>query len=468
MSSTTTDDARSLPTPWMIRFFEQHHNDFISTQYCPGQEFIMQILRKANFCKLSLVDGLERPLETWLTDPKFIIDDLFYKRIRPALVLASRFIWNSADFFDNTWNHEIHSEGNKIYSIHDLETSYEQKHNWISKVLGNINEHDGHATLHYGQHTENGTNISHDAYDKVRMCALQLNHQFHKFFTHPSYNKWSTETVQRTLYILATTIPHEIVHLCYRFRWQRELGTGMAAPQEEPLYKKSDPTAELGLAWKRWAFGGTPDIKYDNGYTPYTGAKALGNLDLNQVCCWSGCQPQTIMKVKASDASDIPPFFDPMCWRLWIILRSGKHPDYDEVVGKNFIDTMKAAQQMMEFRAVHGGSLPRVDQIQRVELREEFWDTRTRASANGEKVVTQSPPSHRRQPSTSPSTSTTTASLSSSSSTSSSRPSSRPSSSPTLTAAIPQGAPNFNGAWLDLCADSRNKLTRRSRDTHRL
>lgn len=472
MSSTTTDEVPELPTPWMIRFSEQHHNEFNSTQYCPERESIVQILRKANFSKLSLVEGLERPLEKWLTDPQFMIDDLFYERIRPALILASRFIRNSADFFDDIWNHEIHSDDNRVYYNHDLGTPSERKYFWTTEVLGNISnfqiftgwhkdEHDGHATLHYGQHPETGTNTSRDAFDKIRTCALQLNHQFYKFFTHPSYDEWSTETIQRTLFILATTITHEIVHLCYRFRWHRELGTEMAAPQEEPLYKKSDPAAELGLAWERWAFGGTPDLRYDNGYKPYTGGKAIGILDLNQVSCWSGCQAQAILKVKALDASDIAPFFDPMCWRLWIILRSGRYPEYSEVVGKTFVDTMKTAQQMMEFWAAHGGGLPQVNQIQRVELREELWDIRARLT-EGKVVVAQSPPTRRRQPSTSSSSSTWSASSSSSPSSSAPSPS-----TPKVTASLAQAAPNFSGAWLALGAESRNNQARRSRGPRR-
>jgi len=440
----------------MIRFSEQHHEEFESTQNCLERKSIVQILRQANFSKLSLVEGLERPLETWLTDLQFMIDDLFYDRIRPALILASMFIRNSSTFFDEIWNHEIHLEGNESYYNHDLDTSPEQEQDWVEEILGNISnfqvftgEHkdevDGHATLHYGQHPESGTNTSPDAYDKVRTCALQLNSQFYKFFTHPSYNKWSTETIQRTLFILATTITHEIAHLCYRFKWHKELGTEKAAPQEEPLYEKTDPSAELGFAWERWAFGGTPDLRYDDGYKPYTGGKAIGILDLQQVPCWSGCQAQTVLKVKAMDASDIAPFFDPICQKLWTILRSGINPVYNKVVGKTFVDTMKTAQQMLRFQATHG-ILPEVSQIQMVGLREELWDNRPRR----------------------PSTVSTVSAFSAASSSSSAKSdSATPTPARTLPATTPGPVPDFSVRWLAIGDESKANQGRRARGTRR-
>jgi hypothetical protein len=411
MSHTITNDFQELPTPWTITFSQQHHTSFSITQPTRAEEeCILRIFRKANFSRLSLIDGLERPLESWLTDPDFMIDDLLYERIRPALILATKFILASHDFFDCIWNHGIRSEDNKAFYDHDHETAPENRYHWHREILENISnfqiftgwhqDHErveikhNHATLHYGQHPQN-------AHEKIRTCALQLNNEFTAFFNHPSYEQWPTEKIQRTHFILATTITHEIVHLCYRFRWHTGLGTDMASPENEPRYYKTDPTAELGLAWERWAFGGTPDLKYENGYKPYTEGKALGILGLEQVPCWSGCQAQAILKVKALDPSDIAAFFDEQCWKYFRVLRSGKHPLYSEAIGNNFLETMKSAVHMKEFRISHG-ELPYPNQIRKVELREDHWDNQ-----GTDQAVNQLAPRHDREASTS--TSTTTA-----------------------------------------------------------
>lgn len=435
MSHTITNDFQELPTPWTITFSQQHHASFNMIQEPrPEGESILQIFRRSNFSRLSLLDGLERPLGSWLTDPDFMIDDLLYERIRPALVLATKFIWASKDFFDCVWNHGIRSEDKKVFYDHDNKTAPENRYHWHREILENISnfqiftgsheDHNrveikhNHATLHYGQHPQN-------AHENIRTCALQLNNEFTTFFSHPSYEQWPTEMIQRTQFILAATITHEIVHLCYRFRWHTGLGTDMASPEDEPHYYKTDPTAELGLAWERWAFGGTPDLKYENGYKPYTEGKALGILDLKQVPCWSGCQARAILKVKALDPSDIAPLFDVQCWKYFTALRSGKYPAYNVVMGDNFVETMKAAHQMKQFRVSHG-VLPLPNQFQKVQLREDHWDNR-----GTDQAVNQSAPRHDRGSPTSTSTTTTT------------------------TAAPPRAPANFSDEWHALGRDQR-------------
>lgn len=84
---------------WAQVFSDRHALSCIKNQPMGSEGRIHRIFAKSNFSRLSAIAGLEKPVSTWL-DPDWVIQDKFYDRIRPALVLATRLLDKTGGFFD--------------------------------------------------------------------------------------------------------------------------------------------------------------------------------------------------------------------------------------------------------------------------------------------------------------------------------------------------------------------------------
>lgn len=265
---------RNIPTDqiggegWSKTFSDAHRAEFEQPHQVDKKEPILRMFRQANWSKLCRTHGLEQPMSKWLRDTEFGVSDDFYRRIRPALVLATRFIGHSRAFFDTIWGSEIDftelPNGNEhVFLLENSKNKEKFADMWNDKVLDEISnfqiflghapadepENGSHAYIHYGTHPQMQAK-------RIRTAALHLSQDFTTFFEHPQYHEWPQQKKDRILFLLAVTIAHETMHLCWRFRWMTRIDDEPRHREEEPCHHKDDPERELGYAWEEWAFGG--------------------------------------------------------------------------------------------------------------------------------------------------------------------------------------------------------------------
>lgn len=207
-------------------------------------------------------------MSKWLREPEFGVSDDFYQRIRPALVLATRFIEHSRKFLDIIWGSDIGSRElpngrTDFFFKKNLQDEVKWAGMWNDGVLDQISnfqiflghapadqpENGSHAYIHYGTHPQTQAK-------KIRTAALHLSKEFTIFFEHPQYHEWPQQKKDRILFLLAVTIAHETMHLCWRFRWMTRIDQNEGHLEAEPSHHKDNPATELGCAWEEWAFGG--------------------------------------------------------------------------------------------------------------------------------------------------------------------------------------------------------------------
>ncbi|KAK4937040.1 hypothetical protein LTR10_022226 [Elasticomyces elasticus] len=181
---------------------------------------IHRIFAISNFSRLSAISGLEKPLDTWL-DPKWTITDKFYERIRPSLVLATRLLEETGEFFDTVlWGKIEDRRDGRYYALEEGLTEgpsvFPEGHDSLKnlQIFTGYNEesfHEDYATQKYGIFPNEGT-------QRLATQAIQLNTRFTTFFTHPHYDEFTDEVKQRILFILAVTLVHELAHVVYTYR----------------------------------------------------------------------------------------------------------------------------------------------------------------------------------------------------------------------------------------------------------
>ncbi|RVX75074.1 hypothetical protein B0A52_01351 [Exophiala mesophila] len=281
--------VQMIRAPWTKEFSDAHRAEF--EQYkVDAKEPVLRIFRQANWSRLCLLHAQEQPMSEWLRNKEFLVSDEFYQRIRPALVLATRFIENSRDFYDSIWagiqrdNGDILEEdshhNNPFINMWN-ESVLDQMSNF-QIYLGhhpNFDAYNSSAHIHWGVYPT--TQV-----ERISTIALHIGQNFTTFFQHPEYQEWPQQKKNRILFLLAATLTHEVAHVCWRFRCmsiaRRSKNYNDSA--DEPYRHKDDPERELGFAWEDWALGGLVTTLHrdpstdDHGEqdTPYTLAEEVG------------------------------------------------------------------------------------------------------------------------------------------------------------------------------------------------
>lgn len=328
---------------WM-GVFSDYHRKCLQTRLEPART--LQIFRQFNFSTDNLEHGMHQPATTWLTDPAFELDDVTYARMKPALWLATRFVRASREFFDSVWYLDEVTEDGVLCLDHANQPNTAIYDNWLDDVARNISNFQIFLGYHkgtdkaYALHTN--VNAETRASEQMkRTWVMQLNSKFLEFYTDPTYDAFSKEIVERTHFVLAVTLAHEFVHTCHSMKFQKH--------QQEPFYYKSDPDAELGRAWERWAFAGFPALDAEIDFVNSTG---LGVFNVEDI--WhSGDRPPALRATVLNDL-EVADFFDSDCWEILSDLTHKRTNLYDGLLSNNFIENMKIARQIKDWQDKYG------------------------------------------------------------------------------------------------------------------
>ncbi|KAK5059715.1 hypothetical protein LTR84_009598 [Exophiala bonariae] len=320
-------------------------------------------MSQKNFSTENMEDGLKRDMKTWLTDPNCALDDDIYTRMLPAFWLASRFIYSSREFFDTIWYGDEVIEDGVIYLDHTSKPNTSVYDDFLNDVINRISNfqiylgHKDDWDRAYAVHS--AAHVTLRSGNPMRTWTIQVNGRFLDFFTHPSYSILPKATIERTQFILAVTLVHELVHACHSMKFQEH--------QPEPFYYRTDPAAELGRAWERWAFAGFPYESQDWELASSTTEIHVYNVEDD----W--CNPTSPDRKRATvlTALEIADFFDSDCWSILRDLTLKKtNQVYDGILKNNFIDDMKVARQIKDWQEKHGKWWPNPKVIQPIQRQE--------------------------------------------------------------------------------------------------
>ncbi|KIW82308.1 hypothetical protein Z517_05335 [Fonsecaea pedrosoi CBS 271.37] len=341
--------------------FSPRHEDMCKTPQPPQSEGrICAIFKKSNFSRLDIIRGLDSPIDTWL-DPKYTIDDEFYNRIRPALVLATRFcIWTS-EFFNILMFGEFIYDDTKIK--YDRFTEPEHRPRMFPDMMDNLHNmqfftgyhrdtrEDTYASTYFGTYPK-------DYAPQMPTTAVQLNTKFTTFFTHYHYNTFTADVKNMVLVSLAITLVHELVHVWYNLRRLEiaRLGdlTLCRAMHREPYFFGDEKKPELGMSWEHFTFRGMPQL-HCPGNKPYAQAKGLLLVPLLE----SGGEEDEVMV----DPEVVRALLDRECWEMYERLLIGDlAPTFRSVSGMGILERMKTAVVLMTFKN-KAGRLPFVQEL---------------------------------------------------------------------------------------------------------
>ncbi|KIY01330.1 uncharacterized protein Z520_02882 [Fonsecaea multimorphosa CBS 102226] len=357
-SVTDTDDKfqvrKFFPNPgrsaWK-QVFSARHEKMCKTPQPPHPDgHISPIFKKSNFSRLDAIRGLEKPLETWL-DPRYTIDDEFYGRIRPALVLATRFCKYTSEFFNILVFGEFELEGRILK--YDRFTELELGSESFPAMMDNLtnmqfftgyhdNNHDRHAdtyaSTHFGTHPKNCT-------PRMTTTAVQLNNKFTTFFTHVHYYSFADEVKNVMTVSLAITLMHELVHVWYTLRRMEVARFGhlelCKLMQKEPYFFGNEKWNELGLSWEHFAFRGMPQLN-TSGKGGYARAKSLRLTPL-----LNGTDKNDEVIV---DSEIVRALLDQECWELYERLLIGDlAAGYMSIRGMGILERMNMVVALREF-----------------------------------------------------------------------------------------------------------------------
>ncbi|EXJ75037.1 uncharacterized protein A1O5_01733 [Cladophialophora psammophila CBS 110553] len=344
--------------------FSARHEKICHTPSTPDPDGeIYGIFNRSNFSRLDIIRGLDRPIDAWL-DPKLTISDIFYDRIRPALVLATRFCKYTSEFFNillfGDIGKDIREDGKIVYD-------YLQKLKHRSRTFPDLMDDLHNVQFFTGYHPDSRTDVYASTYfgvypknceQQMATTAVQLNSKFTTFFTHLHFDTFEDDVKDLMLVSLAITLVHELAHVWYalrRFEIARKGNLPLCiAMRREPYFYGTERVPELGSSWELFAFNGMPHLNCsDDG--PYAHAKGL-----------------LLVPVRAnSDKADkvvvdsyvVSAFLNQECWDLLDRLLIGDLCiPYKPVIGKGLLERMKTAVVVIFFSIEHG-RLPSLEEV---------------------------------------------------------------------------------------------------------
>ncbi|OAP57426.1 hypothetical protein AYL99_08164 [Fonsecaea erecta] len=333
--------------------FSARHEDMCNTPQPPHPDgHIYAIFNKSKFSRLDSVRGPAKPIDTWL-DPKYSIDDIFYDRIRPALVLATRFIEMTSEFFNILFFGEF-VYGDEIirYNRHEQFELGSQRFPAMMNDLYNMqfftgyhedSRKDSYGTTHYGTYPNDST-------PQMATIVVQLNTKFTTFFTHYHYDIFTDEVKNMMKLILAITLVHELVHVWYNFRRMEMARLGdlplCLAMKKEPYFFGYERSPELGFSWEHFAFRGMPQLNC-LGDGPYARAKGLILMPLLQGSDLNG--------EVAVDSAVVRALLDKHCWDMYErVLIGDLAPAYCSIRELGILERMRTVVALLAFKSKTG------------------------------------------------------------------------------------------------------------------
>ncbi|KAK5059714.1 hypothetical protein LTR84_009597 [Exophiala bonariae] len=339
--------------------FSTSHEQSVSATNVLG-EGILHLLRKSNFT-LVPVRPLASPPDTWLANPAFYIDDTFYDRIRPALLLASRLVYESRWFFDNVWARDIAGEDGKLFFDHESELVTTQIYNWQEEVFGEVSNFQillgyyGHGYKSYGTLHTWFYPANPAAQDRVPVFAMRLNEIFYKLFTDPSFTAWPKDKIQRTMFLLAVTIVHELIHLCYAYKTLFDYRFGVEAPEVGAPF--------LSIRSKRRTWLGLDEMGIWRNSSPSRLRDSI--RPAHELHRFANLPYRRHLPV---DATDLAQVFDARCWRIHRVINKSNTTRYIKLFGDDFIDAMRVVGRISNWQATYGNSSwPTVEELENIQ-----------------------------------------------------------------------------------------------------
>ena len=211
-------------------------------------------------------------------------DDL-YKTIEPGLRLASMFLDYSRHFYMKVLRaKEIQVTGINVVDrrgllqnrrmLQCLEPAWAASQEDENAYDATIEEISSYYRLYCGEPAKTITPdmevhgmCSHSTTPSFWIFNYICNDYFAEFAT-IRFRQSSAQQRSRLLFHFAQCISHELAHAFMHKRREPELvrnaTQGLNLPYEpEPLFHPDDTIGELGHAWERWLFGGTPEPTSD-------------------------------------------------------------------------------------------------------------------------------------------------------------------------------------------------------------
>ncbi|OQU94428.1 hypothetical protein CLAIMM_00786 [Cladophialophora immunda] len=343
--------------------FSTRHEDMCNTPQPPHPDgHILAIFNKSNFSRLDIIRGLEKPIDTWL-DPKYAIDDTFYDRIRPALVLATRFFTWTSEFFNILVFGGFIFEGSKMR--YDRFTELELGSRGFPTLMDSLCNKQFFTGYHQNSRVDTYASTYFGLYPKdcpsqIATTAVQLNTKFTTFFTHYHYDKYSDDVKNMVIVSLAITLVHELVHVWYTLRRMELARLGdlalCIAMEKEPYFFGNERTPELGLSWEHFAFRGMPQLDHSGG-GPYAEAKGLRLIPLLKD---SDQKDEAVV-----DSEVLRALLDEECWEVYERLLIGDlAATYRTVRGMGILERMKTVVELQAFKN-KTGRLPSLQELLR-------------------------------------------------------------------------------------------------------
>ncbi|KIW98120.1 uncharacterized protein Z519_01704 [Cladophialophora bantiana CBS 173.52] len=357
MSPATVTDADSFsdrdlfPDPdlksWQQAFSARHENICHAPSTPDPGGKIYKTFSRCNFSRLDIIRGLDRPVDAWL-DPKLTISDLFYDRIRSALVLATRFCKYTSEFFNILLFGDI---GKDLCEDGKIVYDYLQKLKHRSRTFPDMMDDLHNVQFFTGYHPDSRTDVYASTY-------FGLNSKFATFFTHLHYDTFEDDVKDLMLVSLAITLVHELAHVWYALRRMEIARKGnlplCIAMRREPYFYGTERVPELGSSWELFAFNGMPHLNCSDD-VPYAEAKGLLLV------------PRRASSDKANevvvDSYVVSAFLNQECWDMLDTLLIGDLCiRYKPVIGKGLLERMQTAVTMICFTIEHG-RLPSLEEV---------------------------------------------------------------------------------------------------------
>lgn len=333
---------------------------------------IHPLFSQNNFSSLEVSVGLEQPPQRWL-HPDQRVTDSFYLKIRPALVLATRFLKQSSEYLDVVFygtRMEVPTEfGMKLFH---QRPPYPPNPGFPSLMdtLRNIQFYWGHSarelTNVYG-YTRIGVLPAGDP--SMFTAAVQISSRFTEFFQDAQYENHPQVLKNAILFLLASVLVHELTHVWNHMRYVDNAKQGDVNPAlqryryGEPHIFKDEPwlgwlEGEIGYAWSRYLLGGIPCLYHESGMLdkttmPLAAATSLAVMHWDENC-------QKAPRFLTISPALVAAFLDDRSWTRYELRYGVRHlQDIDvqqrhsSVFGTGLISRMEKVITLGRFQTIY-------------------------------------------------------------------------------------------------------------------
>ena len=406
--------------PVWEQFFSKKHQQSYEGRPSDGIDTeIFRIFQRANFSRLSDIEGQHQPVENFL-DPKDTIPRLWYNRLLPALVLATRLIKMTPEFFcivafgkmgriddgrieDGSWGYARDEEGNWLYELEegtDPNTKCQELFDRMSnirfftgKTPNDMENAYARASYGYWPYKESEK--------RVATAGVQLHSKWIDFFSRPDYDKVAADVKNRLLVHLAMVLVHELAHVWYGYRkldyarqgnFKRYCGLVTA---KEPYFYSDEERPEMGHAWGRYAFNAEQQLT-NSGAPCYTQSSLLY---LKPYGRWQGGAPKVEPKdepeekpfrVRVVDPCLVGAFLSKDCWDLFDKVETDSNND-EQIESLYIWERMEKAVAVRIF--VEGaGRIPSLAELGHKVFANNFLEKQTLCNAGPSMGLARFPP----------------------------------------------------------------------------